>query len=502
MDETVLILQELMKRAESNYHKYQPQPKQLDFHQSLAQIRLLFGGNQSGKSRGSAQEIAFWFSHAHPYRVIPDRPIKIWVISTEYQTIREGVYSHLKRILPEWEIDTWGPRVQGHDLHSYVKSKRGDEIFFLSAKGGEDSRTKFQAAAVDLIIIDEEIEDYIWEELQVRLLATGGSIVISATLVESYQWIVDLEERGDMGDPDVFLKRLHTDENPYLNKEYVGKLKGRLDDDTLRYRFYGKSRRTSGLVYKGFRQTHKITPFTIPSIWPRWHVYDPGFRTSAAIWAALTPHNQAIFYRIYYAHNVELVDVLPDFIELEKNETVDIRIIDDKSESRTVTGQIGPLTQAAIDYQRFYTPAMKNKHAGIEETRKWLKIDEDPDFHEYKLDNDEVIKLPKSHSFFIFNVDTSIPFFKEITKYSIKQARSVINRNEPVDMPVKAQDHLMDCMRYLFVTRPQFFIRSGQRKKENMEKLGTLSSMSLEERHERHLEWKKRNMERAYEFAG
>ena len=114
----VELIQEFFKRQDHEYNKYIPLEGQKQFHESQAYIRMLMGGNQSGKSRSNAQEVAWWLTGDHPYRTLPTRPRMVWVISTEYQTIRAGIYRHLLSILPYWEIKSFGPRVQGHDLHS------------------------------------------------------------------------------------------------------------------------------------------------------------------------------------------------------------------------------------------------------------------------------------------------------------------------------------------------------------------------------------------------
>lgn len=455
--EALKILEELALRAEHDFHLYEPQQGQGEFHQSEAYIRLLFGGNQSGKSRGAAQEAAYWFTHNHPYRSIPDRPVKIWVISTEYQTIYEGVYRHLLRSVPEWHIAHKGPKVQGHNIQSYLLSSRGDEIKFLSAKGSDEARTKFQAAALDLVIIDEEIEEYIWDELQSRMISTGGCFVISATLVESYDWIVELEGLGEKGDPDVFLTRLRSDKNPYADTKHVNRLKRLWDEDTQRVRIYGKSARAQGLVYQGFKKSHRISPFTVPKQWPRYHAFDPGFRISAAIWGTVTPFGQVIVYREYYKSQAELHQVASEFNYIERDEYIDRLIIDDKSGSKTITGEPGPLTQMSMYHKRYYSPAIKFLHAGVEEVRNWLKITEAEGHYDYKLDDGSTLSLPSNHRFFVF--DNCINFFKEISGYRFKSVKDKKDANEPVDQPVKRRDHLMDCLRYWLVLRPEYFIR-------------------------------------------
>jgi len=480
--EALDILNELTERSNSVFHQYEPQAGQTEFHRSLAYIRLLFGGNQSGKSRGAAQEAAYWFTHEHPHRPIPDRPCVIWIISTEYRTIYAGVYRHLMNIIPSWHIDRFGPKIQGTEIHSFIKSIRGDEIHFISAKGASEARQKFQAAALDLVVIDEEIEDYIWDELQARMISTGGCFVIAATLVESYDWIVTLEKRGEQGDADVFLARLLTHNNKYADDRQVKRLMNMWDTDTQHVRIYGKSARASGLIYRNFSKAHLIDPFPIPFEWPRWHAYDPGFRIAAGLWVTVTPKGQIIIYREVYEQNAELPDLMNQFKFLERDEIIDRKIIDDKHGSRLITGDVGVLEQCAMYYHRYYTPAQKQVHAGIEECRKALKLDDIEGDYFYQVDH-TLLQLPKRNRILIFN---NLENFKnEISQYRYKTIRDHKDRNEPVDQPVKRRDHLMDCWRYIMMARPEYFERPNYQPTVDIDDLPP--PKTLEDKHNRWL---------------
>lgn len=482
------LLEELRRRSEHEYHKYAPLDGQLEFHKSTKYIKLLFGGNQSGKSRANAQEIAWRLTKEHPHKKVPKRALMIWVVSTEYQTIRAGIYRHLVQILPPWEIQNFGPKVQGHDMASYIRMKNGSQVYFLSSKGGDDSRTKFQAEAVDYVAIDEEIENWIWDELQARLLATGGDFGISATLVESYDWIVELESRAVANDPDVFLARLDTRKNPYLNQEQVNRLVSKWDPVTREYRIEGKSRRSTGLVYPHF--DHWIPPFNIPKRWTKYHGLDPGFRVCAGLWGAVTEFGQLIFYRELYQEYSDLGFVANEIRQVEKlnnndEEEIHFRVIDDKEGSHTVTGAVGPLTVLANEYGLYYSPAIKSKLAGIESVRMWLKKHDTNEFYTYKLDDGTEIKLPKGQRLFVFN---TLEYFKyEITRYKIAPPKERRDRNEPLDTPIKAKDHLMDVLRYIIMLSPSY---STVIEPQALEK--RMGSSSLEEVFERMWERKSR----------
>ena len=457
------LLVEHKRRREHPSSVYEPGNvegwDQLAFHKSTDRYRLLFGGNQSGKSRAAAFEISCWLRGEHPYRRVPSAPTQVWCISAEYSTLEAGIYRHLcdtlegPGLIPDWEIERLGPKIPGHDLPSFVELKIGSRVTFKSAKGGEDARMKFQAAAIHLISIDEEIDVAAWIELKMRTLATGGNFIISATLVESYDWIVELEDRADKGVKGYFVTRLHTEKNPYLDTETVVAIKADLSKDELEVRYYGKSRRSIGLVYNTFsEQRHVCKPFPIPQNWTRWMALDPGIRTFAGLWIAISPDNKACAYREIYEHNSPLWEVARTikaaegwkfnqgltetfghyvFEEADGCEYIARRVIDDKPGSRLVTGDQGVMDQLHERYGILTTPADKSKRPGIEECRHWLEND-----------------------FKVFS--TCENFIQEIKRYRIRSAETKRDRNEPIDEPVKKQDHLMDCWRYIAMERPVY----------------------------------------------
>lgn len=477
------LLQEYLRRQNHEYHKYTPLERQQEFHSSQKYIKLLFGGNQSGKSKANAHEVAWRLTGNHPYRTLPERPRMIWVVSTEYQTIRAGIYRHLLTILPSWEIAGFGPRVQGHDLHSYIKMKNGSTVYFLSSKGGEDARTKFQAEAVDYVAIDEEIEEYIWDELQARLLATGGDFGISATLVESYEWIVILEKRALSNDPDVFLVRLDTSENPHLNEAQVKRLESSWDDVTKEYRLRGKSRRAKGLVYPNL--DHWIPRFPVPRSWTHYHGLDPGYRVTAGLWAAVTPHEQIILYRELYQQYSDLDNAANEIKSAENGQIIRTRVIDDKEGSHLITGQPGVLTTLAQQHQLYYIPAIKAVLSGIELCRVMLRRFETDEYYEYPLDDGGTIKLNKGQKLFIFE---DLEYFKaEAIQYRINPDRSKRDKSETLDKPIKKKDHLMDVWRYLASAHISYYDPSLIKDEEKSWHGGT---MTLAEAHERMLEKK------------
>lgn len=460
------IIQELHQRQHHaiNTHVPTEAPKhnQLEFHKSTAVIRLLFGGNQSGKSLSAAVEIAWWARASHPHRETPtgsDR--EIWVIAPEYILIEKGIYRHLKNLIQEHLIVKMGPKIPQRNLPSYIVVKGEDgyetQIQFISARGDDSARAKFQAAAVDLIAIDEEIPADIWEELEARTLVSAGEFIISATLVESYEWITRLEEQAEEGDPEVHLTRLDTEFNPYVDRERLEKLMGKWSADTIEYRIRGLSRKTTGLMFSSFDKSHICKYFKIPEEWPRWCMLDPGWRTFGVLWGTVSPDEHKYIYRELYAHSVPLYQIAREIMEVEgwklnkelskslqhfvwepgeKTEEIRYRLIDDNVDSHFATGDQGPLNQLSDKYGIACMPAEKTRQ-GIEIIRQWIEEKE----------------------FSVF--ENCVNFIGERRNYRIKMSATQRNRPDSPDRPVKKQDHLMDAWRFWANENPTYHVKEG-----------------------------------------
>ena len=80
------------------------------------------------------------------------------------------------------------------------------------------------------------------------------------------------------------------------------------------------------------------------------------------------------------------------------------------------------------------TPADRAIRPGIEECRHWLE-----------------------HDFKVFS--TCETFIREIKRYRIRSGETRRDRNEPIDEPVKKDDHIMDCWRYIAMEYPKYEVR-------------------------------------------
>jgi hypothetical protein len=436
-----------------------PDRPQRGFHESTAMHRLLLGGNQSGKSLAAAHEIDWWARGTHPFREVPEKAV-IWVISASYATIEGGIYRHLKDIIPDWEIEKKGNMIPATSIRRYWKLFNGSVIRFISGTGATSARRKVQSDEVDLIAIDEEIEDQIFDELQRRRLSRGGYGIYSLTAVESVEWVLDLEKRYNEGRSDVDLFRLKTTraaEVGHVDKDVLTDLMENSSEESNRVRVEGETLQRQGLIYPEFNPVdHICQPFDIPDAWPKYMALDPGTNVFAGLWIAISPDDKAWAYREMYEHAAS-IEAIADFIykaegwvpnphydpsvtdsyfgrwmfKNKKTEQIVHRWVDPAEFGHNPGGgwKMGNLLADRFDLH--CAPADNGVEVGIESVKLSLmmRFDETPRFQ-------------------VFSTCTN--FLKERSSYRRRGAITFgRERDERSTRPVKKKDHVMDCWRYL-----------------------------------------------------
>ena len=434
-----------------------PMRRQESFHKSKAMHRLIIGGNQSGKTRAAAQELRWWLLENHPYQDTPPHP-RIWVISASYNTIEEGIWRHLIDLLPSWEIKRRGQTIPHSTIPSYISVHGGGQVKFLSAVGANTARRKLQSAAIDLVIVDEEIDDALYKELEPRRLAHGAPAVYSLTAVESVEWVLRLEERFDNGDDNVDMFRFSTmraADVGHVDKDVLTDMISGATKEEIDIRVHGKTLRRVGLIYTEFGKQHICEPFEIPSDWPKFMALDPGWNVFAGVWMALSPSGKVYIYRELYEHATscrEIADLvyasegwklnkgwvdegnyLGKWFPDKHTEPISIRWIDPSEFGHNVSGslKVGNLLSAAHGLSM--VPANNDVEVGIEMVKRYFQTGFDGE--------------PRLQVF-----STCRNWLKERGNYR-RKTKVTFGRERDATraVPVKKYDHLMDATRYCIV---------------------------------------------------
>jgi phage terminase large subunit-like protein len=161
--------------------------------------RLVFGGNQTGKTLSAAFEVALHATGLYPDWWMGKRftkPLRIWVVGESGQLVRDTIQ---KKLLGDDEIGTGAiplesfgrkpimvPGGTGAVDTAFVTHQTDgltDGTTTISFKSYEQQRQKLQGESVDIVWCDEKPSEEIYSELLARTSATNGIILVSYTPV-------------------------------------------------------------------------------------------------------------------------------------------------------------------------------------------------------------------------------------------------------------------------------------------------------------------------------
>jgi len=161
--------------------------------------RLIYGGNQSGKTLSAAFEVALHLTGDYPHWWTGKRfnkPIRVWAVGESGQLVRDTLQKKLcgddefgTGMVP---LESFGKKpvmVPGGTgavdtmFVSHQTDGTADGTSSLTFKSFEMRREKLQGESVDLIWIDERPSEEIYSELLARTSATDGHLIVSYTPV-------------------------------------------------------------------------------------------------------------------------------------------------------------------------------------------------------------------------------------------------------------------------------------------------------------------------------
>ena len=420
---------------------YRPLPQALQFHTSTKRYRWALGGNRSSKSHSLAQEVYWFATGTHPFKdvIVPNTG---WYCTITWELVGAILWDKMESLLSDTPHEVlWRNRRAGIPGRISIPVEGGESHIIFKAY--EQGRQIFQGTERRYIANDEQFSQDIYTE-QISRIGPGQPLDFMAAMtpIIPQPW---LEERLTTNIPTnwgVFEYPL--DDNRislggFLPDEEIDQLINEWPEEIQPTRRLGKWASYLGAVYKTFsrgihvvpeRDEHKffpdgVVPVTLRSIGGiDWGGNNP----FVFLWAVQLPHLDDEWYvydEYYWEYRSKGVRLISQHAEEIKRRT--------KDRWKSALGRVWA-DHDAQDVMEMNacgiasTPAIKDVLAGIETIQKLLKVSPFTD-------------RPTLH--------IAERCAKTITQMATLMWSEGSDTHDPVDAPVKHDDHCPDVVRYI-----------------------------------------------------
>jgi len=312
LSQGIAALDELVRRKNSRAAlEWVPYPTQRKACQGFKPYVALFGANQAGKSLTAAHRMCWdltgiypdWYEGPRTHRAP-----QCWVVGETNETTRDSCQKllfggdYLKPgyggLIPPDLIE--GKPSMRHNIPGAFDTVRVKHISggtsYVTFKSYVMGREALQAWTGDRMWVDEEPPFDCFAELQMRLVARKGLMIIAFTPLKGKSKVIDMLLDDDS--PDVEAYFLTAEEAKHLGAEHIERYTRMFKHDPamLKARLYGIPDIDSGLIYKVQLSELWIPRFQIPEKWPRIGGLDLGWtHPTAFLVAALDRASDTLF---------------------------------------------------------------------------------------------------------------------------------------------------------------------------------------------------------------
>jgi phage terminase large subunit-like protein len=426
---------------------YVPHRKQVVFHGSNEPLKVFLGGNRSGKTTAGICDDVI---QAVDRDCLPEslRAFKKWDAPFYCRIIVPDFTSTLEGVIFQ-KLREWTPRAQlvggGFDK-AYDKARRrlhfenGSWFDFLTF---EQDLDKFGGAALHRVHYDEEPPAAIRRESTMRLIDYGGDELFTMTPLQGMSWMYDAIwepwTKGRLDEATVVL--VDMDDNPHLDERTKRRALAGLSHEERQARKSGRFVHFAGMIYDDFSRNEHVVPEVseLPRDVRVFVGIDPGMRHMAAVlWVYLTADDRMVVFDelALQGHTVKQVAEAIHLRNQRWGREIDGRIVPLQPAwyvidpaARNVVHQTGRSDQMEFTDHGIVTILGQNSvTAGINRVKERLQA--------HRL----VVAA---------NCQTMIDQFRKYRWASPSRTES-----DPKEKPVKSDDHLLDALRYVVMSRP------------------------------------------------
>lgn len=261
---------------------------------ATTRLVLFLAANRLGKSECGIREVLWSARGDHPYKEVPYIDV-VWIGVLDFTFYVETTLFHWRK----WAPPGWIKKdLTENNKHAIIHRADGGECHVF-VKTFEQGRESFQGAAVDLILMDEEPPEDVFNEARTRVATTRGRMVLTLTALSGtsgwiYEGLYVPLKKGERQGLLVEAALATEDEGreygvgeplvPHLTREDIVSLASDIPDPVERgMRIFGRYGVRTGTVYRYIPEVHVVPPFVLPHHYEVWGSVDPGYRGFAAL---------------------------------------------------------------------------------------------------------------------------------------------------------------------------------------------------------------------------
>lgn len=398
---------------------------------------VLKGGAGSGKSVFAQQKIVFRCVAESDHNILVLRKVKNTIKNSCFKGIREtirtmGLENVVEKVNETDFTITFKPTVDG---------TRGSQIIFAGLDDPEKLKSIVDATSIWIEEASElELQDFLQTNLRLRgmHLLNYKQIILSFNPISEGHWLKDyfFDNPNEKIKDHIRLSETTYLDNQFLDPEYTAQLESMKDIDPIYYQIYalGLWGSFEGKYFTTFdKSKHVVEPFEIPESWTRFRAFDWGSsRPYCCLWGAIDYDGRLYIYRELYGWGGkpdvgtgEIASAVAKKIrDLEKREKLNHGVADPSI--WTPTGTDSPSIQGEFANNEVY----------------WIKAKND------RLNGWEQIKNR------LAGEDPHLKIFSNCTHLVRTIGTQKHDANRPEDLDTKGEDHAVDALRYLCMSRP------------------------------------------------
>lgn len=280
--------------------------------------RAFIAGNRCGKTLTGLYELIChclgWYPEWWEGKKFT-RPVLCWLVGDRGDSIRDSMQRDLlgrdglgTGLIPRDKLlSTSALQGTPNGIGTYNIQHSSGGISTIIVKTYNSGQAAFEAAAVDVAMLDEEVPLDIYVEVQMRTLTTGGTVYVTFTPDSGLtDTVLHFFDKPKPGEPERFVVMVGWNDVPHLSEERKKQMLSVIPPHLRDVKTKGVPYLGSGAIYPIPEEDIKVSPFKIPAYWPKWYAFDPGWNKTAASWWAYNPEEDCMYmYAEYYRGQAE-----------------------------------------------------------------------------------------------------------------------------------------------------------------------------------------------------